>query len=131
LKIATVRRLVILCLAFVAVFAFAQPAYTATGRVRAVGSSPTGSDPFRWRPSSKHIPPGDKIVWKNTTNSTHHVSAYGGNWSFQKTVPAGERVGKRFRNEGTYKYRCDIPGHSTLSPSGTCNGMCGEIHVAR
>lgn len=127
----TARRLIILSLALAALFAFAPPAFTDTFRVKAVGTSPTGDDPFRWKPAFRHVAPGSRIVWKNTTGTTHHVKAYGGNWSYSESIAAGGRVAKRFRRTGTYKYRCDIPGHSTLSPSGTCSGMCGEIHVAR
>jgi plastocyanin len=106
----------------------AGPAPADTARVRARGDSPTN---FRWSPDFQHILKGNKIAWKNATTTTHHVVAYGGNWSYNESVPAGEAVRKRFRRTGVYKYRCDIPGHSSLSPDGTCDGMCGVIHVTR
>ena len=94
-------------------------------RVRAVGSSPTD---FAWDPSFRHITKGDRIVWKNTTQASHRVVAYKGRWSKNTTIGPGERTRKRFRRTGTYKYRCTLPGHSTLT-DGNCQGMCGTVHV--
>ena len=104
----------------------AGPAPADTARVKARGDSPSN---FRWSPDFQHIIKGNKIAWKNTTNTAHHVVSYSNNWSYNKSVPAGEAVRKRFRHSGVYKYRCDIPGHSTLGTDGTCDGMCGVIHV--
>ena len=94
-------------------------------RVRAVGSSPTD---FSWDPSFRHIMKGDRIVWKNTTEASHRVVAYRGPWSKETTIAPGETTSKRFRRTGSFKYRCTLPGHSTLT-DGTCSGMCGTIHV--
>ena len=92
-----------------------------TFRVRA-----TAND--RWNPSFKHITRGDKIVWKNPAkhNTVHNVRAYSNNWNKSETLSPGERTGKRFKKNGTYKYRCTL--HSNLN-NGDCNGMCGVIHV--
>jgi plastocyanin len=106
----------------------ASPAPADTFRIRARGDSP---DNFRWSPDFQHITKGSRIRWKNSTTATHHVVAYGGNWSYNESIAAGESVAKRFRRRGTYKYRCDVLGHSTLSSSGTCDGMCGVVHVTR
>jgi plastocyanin len=102
------------------------PAPADTARVKAKGDSPSN---FHWSPDFQHIVKPSKIVWKNTTDVTHHVVGYGGNWNYNKTVPAGDSVRKKFRHAGVYKFRCDIPGHSTLATDGTCEGMCGVIHV--
>ena len=82
-----------------------------------------------WNPSFRHIEPGGRIVivWKNPTNDLHDVTSYGRNWDYQRQLPAGESVSKRFRRRGSYKYRCRI--HSTLQ-DGQCDGMCGVIHIA-
>ncbi len=83
-----------------------------------------------WNESYNHVTPGTRVVWKNPArlNSTHDVTAYGRNWDKQVTLRAGDSTAKRFRNTGTYKYRCRI--HSQLN-DGQCDGMCGVIHVDR
>ena len=118
------RRILIPVVALVALVGVATPSPADTSRVKAAGSP--GS--YRWDPDFRHIQKGDRIVWKNPTGTTHTVTAYSGPWSKNTSVPAGERTSKKFRKRGTYKYRCTIPGHSSLS-GGQCNGMCGEIHV--
>jgi plastocyanin len=118
------RRIFVPVVALVALVGVATPSPADTSRVKASGSP--GS--YRWQPDFRHIQKGDRIVWKNPTGTTHTVTAYSGPWSKNTTVPSGERTAKKFRKRGTYKYRCTIPGHSTLS-GGQCNGMCGEIHV--
>lgn len=101
----------------------------ATYRVRATGSSPTT---FRWDPDFRHITKGNRIKWTNPTNASHRVVAYKGRWSKNTTIAPGETTAKRFRRAGTYKYRCTLPGHSTLSADGTsCTGMCGTVHVTK
>jgi len=92
-----------------------------TFRVRATSSN-------TWKPKHTYIGKGDRVVWRNPTSRKHNIRAYGGNWSFSRTVPSGERRAKRFRKTGTFRYRCSL--HSTLS-SGRCSGMCGVVHVFR
>ena len=118
------RRTVVMAVAAIAVVALAAPSPADTFRVRASGTPGN----FTWSPDFRHIAKGDKIVWKNPTSSTHKVTAYSNNWSKNATISPGERTSFRFRKRGTYKYRCTVPGHSSLS-GGECNGMCGEIHV--
>jgi plastocyanin len=101
------------------------PSGGATSTIKAKGSP--GS--FRWDPTFRHITKGDRIKWKNTTETTHHVVAYGGGWNIDRSIAPGEATKKKFKNTGTYNFRCDIVGHSTLN-GGDCEGMCGEIHVA-
>jgi plastocyanin len=108
-------------LVLVAGLTFAPSALGDTFRVKA-------TDNNRWNPDFRHITRGDRIKWVNPQGSgrTHNVRSYGSNWNKSETLSPGESTRKRFRNNGTYKYRCSL--HSTLI-NGNCNGMCGEIHV--
>ena len=101
--------------------AFAPAALGATERVKTTNNN-------RWNPDFEHVARGTRVVWKNpaSRNRTHNVKAYGNNWNKFEILSPGESTRKRFRQNGTYKYRCTI--HSTLN-SGNCNGMCGIIHV--
>ncbi len=83
-----------------------------------------------WNESYNHVVPGSRVVWKNPVrlNANHDVTAYGRNWDKRVILSPGESTAKRFRNTGTYKYRCRI--HSQLN-DGQCDGMCGVIHVDR
>ena len=100
---------------------FAPSALGDTFRVKAT----LGND---WTPDFRHITRGDRIVWKNPArhDRAHDVKAYGGNWRKYEFLSPGERTSKRFRRNGTYRYRCTL--HSTVN-NGNCNGMCGVIHV--
>ena len=83
---------------------------------------------YLWKPLSRTIAKGDRIVWTNPTDRTHTVTAYSGPWDKDTSVPSGERTAKRFRKAGTYKFRCTIKGHSAVS-GGKCQGMCGTVVV--
>lgn len=67
-----------------------------------------------------------KVVWKNTSDRTHNVTATSGNWVKAATIPPGSATGFTFRQVGRYRYRCTI--HSTLQ-NGKCTGMCGRVVV--
>ena len=110
-----------LAVALVGGLTFAPAALGDTFRVKT-------TDNNRWNPDFRHITRGDRIVWKNpeSRNRTHDVKAYGNNWNKYEVLSPGEATRKRFRRNGTYKYRCTI--HSSLN-NGDCNGMCGVIHV--
>jgi plastocyanin len=90
----------------------------ATSRVRASGE--------RWRPKHDYIGRGDRVRWTNPTSRTHDIKAYGGGWRYSKILPPGSQATKRFRQRGTYKYRC--VRHSAIV-GGKCRGMCGFVHV--
>ncbi|MEA2433237.1 MAG: Cupredoxin-like domain [Actinomycetota bacterium] len=81
-----------------------------------------------WSPDFTHITEGNVIVWKNPDSRFHDLTSYGRNWSLEHGLPPGESVSKRFRHRGVYKFRCRI--HSAID-NGTCDGMCGVIHVTR
>src|SRR5918998_749256 len=80
---------------------FAPTATADTFRVRATSNN-------NWRPDFKHIARGDRIVWKNPTGRTHNVTATSDNWNKSTTLNPGEKTGKRFRRNGTYRYRCTL-----------------------
>ncbi|MGH2806218.1 MAG: cupredoxin domain-containing protein [Actinomycetota bacterium] len=119
------KRLFVLALAVVAVFAFAAPSLGDTYRFRARGTGSSSS----WEPTTRHAARGDRIVWKNPTSAGHNVVAYSRNWSKNTFLNPGERTSKRFRRAGRYKFRCDLRGHSHLTEDGVCHGMCGKVVV--
>lgn len=79
-------------------------------------------------PKRSSVSNGEKVIWKNPTNTDHTVTAYGGNWSKDVKLDPGERTSFTFSQNGTYKFRCKIIGHSSLS-YGVCSGMCGKVVV--
>jgi plastocyanin len=79
-----------------------------------------------WSPTTVRISTGDSIKWKAVSN-VHTVTAFGGNWSLNRTLSIGSPVTFRFTHAGTYHFRCRF--HSTLV-NGRCSGMCGKIVVA-
>jgi plastocyanin len=91
----------------------------ATARVKAKGE--------RWRPAHTFIGRGDRVRWSNPTSRVHDLKAYGGGWSFSTVLDPGETATRKFRQHGTYKFRC--VRHSGIV-SGKCQGMCGLIHVS-
>ena len=103
------------------VMALAVPAQGAQARtakvVRGVGTS--------WSPRIIRIASGTAIRWKAVSNS-HTVTAYGGNWIFNRSLPQGSSIQRRFRTQGTFLFRCRI--HSQLV-NGVCQGMCGKVVV--
>ena len=103
----------------------------ATRRFAAAGSA--GS--FRWEPTRRVIAPGDRIVWRNPTSTSHTVTAWRGRWSKDSEIDSDETTAKRFRRVGVYKFRCTVGSgtsfaHSTVS-DGKCSGMCGTVRVRR
>ena len=93
-----------------------------TSRIKAAGEP--GS--FHWKPTSRTIDKGERIVWKNPTSARHSVTAYGNGWSKDAVIGAGEKTGMKFRHTGTFLFRCKF--HSTLT-DGNCGGMCGKVTV--
>lgn len=90
-----------------------------TKTVKGIGSG-------HWSPTITRVSSGGTIVWKAISNS-HTVTAYGGNWQFNHSLPFGATVSDRFARAGTYLFRCRI--HSSLV-NGHCEGMCGKIVVS-
>ena len=86
-------------------------AAAATSKVRAKGE--------RWKPLHTYIRRNDSVRWTNPTNKVHDLKAYGGGWSFTGILDPGESAKRRFKQRGTYKYRC--VRHSAIV-GGKCQG---------
>jgi plastocyanin len=86
-----------------------------------------GSD-GEWRPATRTITVGDKVIWRNPTSKKHDVKAYRGPWNKYTVLEPGETTQKRFTEAARYKYRCSL--HSTFV-DGKCIGMCGKIVVEK
>jgi plastocyanin len=97
--------------------AAAMPASALTARIRGSGT--------RWRPSSVDIARGDRVRWIGVSGQ-HTVTAFGGNWRFNRSLPPGASVSRRFNTRGVFRFRCRF--HSSLS-GGMCSGMCGRVRV--
>ena len=115
----------LLVLAIVALVALAATAALANGRA---GSKSVSASDSAWNPVKTAVTRGARVIWKNPTSVTHDVVAYGGKWSFSKTIAPGQSVSYSFSNAGTFLFRCTL--HSYVS-GGVCHGMCGRIVVQR
>lgn len=120
----TSRRSALVASLVLALVALPALSWSAPVRVKA-----TADD--KWNPSYQHVAPSTRVVWMNPERlgEPHDVTAYGKNWSKSVLLEPGERTAKRFRQTGTFKYRCRL--HSTKRPGQQCQGMCGVIHVAK
>jgi predicted lipoprotein with Yx(FWY)xxD motif len=85
--------------------------------VRGVGTS--------WTPKVSRIETSTMIRWKAVSND-HTVTAYGGGWVFNRSLPQGSSIQRRFKTQGVFLFRCRI--HSQLV-KGVCQGMCGKVVV--
>ena len=110
------RARMVACVVTVLVLATAVPA-TAITVVRGDGS--------RWRPASVSIARGGAVKWRAVFRS-HVVKAYGGNWSYRRSIAQGESVRRVFNSSGRFRYYCTI--HGSVS-GGNCTGMCGKVLV--
>jgi plastocyanin len=106
-------------------FLFPAPSLGDTFRIRMAGAF----ENYRYEPDFRRIVKNDRIRFKNPDSQPlHTVTAYGGNWRYDKTLSGGEKVVRRFRRRGVFTFRCRF--HSEMK-SGVCEGMCGEIRVRR
>jgi plastocyanin len=80
-----------------------------------------------WSPATLRVDRGTVVRWTGVSG-THRVRAYGGNWTFDRSLPAGEKVKRRFDRSGTFRFFCTI--HASVS-GGACSGMCGRVIVRR
>ena len=79
-----------------------------------------------WSPSIVRMSRGGAVRWLATSGS-HFVRAYGGNWTYSHSLPAGSTTPARtFNRVGTYRFYCTIHGSVV---GGVCSGMCGKIVV--
>jgi plastocyanin len=116
--VAGTKRTLAVVLGLALLLGSAGVALAATAKVRAKGE--------KWRPLHTYIGRSDKVRWANPTSRVHDVKAYGGGWTFSTVLDPGESATRRFKQHGTFKYRC--VRHSAIV-SGKCQGMCGLIHV--
>jgi len=93
-------------------------ATAATSKVKAKGE--------KWKPFHTYIGRNDSVRWSNPTSRIHDLKAYGGGWSFKRILDPAESAKRKFKQRGTFKYRC--VRHSAIV-SGKCQGMCGLVHV--
>ena len=103
-------------------------------------SGPASAAPFlidvadgslSYSPKTAHVKKGKTIKWTNKGSGTHTVTFWkkpkkSGAKSF--TLADGESKKRRLRKTGTYKYRCVIQAHSSVS-DGKCSGMCGKVLI--
>ena len=112
------RRMMAVALGVSLVLGSAGIAMGATARVKAKGE--------KWKPVHTYIGRNDTVRWTNPTSRVHDLKGYGGGWSFKRILDPGESAKRKFKQRGTFKYRC--VRHSAIV-SGKCQGMCGLIHV--
>src|ERR671910_138668 len=116
MKITTIRLALVTVLVGGALTGITAPAYGDTFGVRAARND---SGQYVWRPTTRSISKDDRVRWRNPTSVTHNVVAYGGNWSYNKTLAPGTRVGRSFGRRGVFRYRCTF--HSVKTSTG-CSG---------
>jgi plastocyanin len=86
---------------------------------------------LKYSPKTAHVKKGKRIKWTNQGSGTHTVSFYkkpkrSGVSSL--SLGAGESGKRKPKKTGTYKYRCLIGAHSSLT-DGQCTGMCGKLKI--
>jgi plastocyanin len=99
-----------------------------------------GSAPFqisvadgglKYSPKTAHVTKGKAIKWTNEGSGTHTVSFYkkpSGSDISSITLGSGDSKKRKPDKTGTYKYRCMIANHSSVS-DGQCTGMCGKLKI--
>jgi plastocyanin len=115
------RRWLALILAVVVVL---SPGAMATAGKKTKKVKATATD--LWKPTHLYIGKKTRVKWTNPTSEIHDLAAYGGGWSFTANLDPGETAQRKFKKKGTFKYRC--VRHSGIV-GGTCQGMCGFVHV--
>ena len=61
----------------------------------------------RIAPTTVTIAPGDTVVWTNSDDRDHSISAEDGSFASPK-LKAGQSFQHRFASEGTYSYACTL-----------------------
>ena len=97
---------------------------TTTGTAQAAAATIRGRG-TTWDPTRVSIHPGQSVKWR-ATNGDHTIRAYGGNWSFSRTLNEGTSVTRTFNRTGRFKFFCTIHGNVS---GGDCTGMCGRVRV--
>jgi plastocyanin len=108
------------------VLAVACVAVLAAGSALAAGHTVRATSADTWNPVKTTMTKGGKVTWSNPDSEAHNVVAWGGNWSYNKSLASGHSVSRVFSSTGTFKFRCTL--HSYVS-GGVCHGMCGRVVV--
>jgi plastocyanin len=106
-------------------FAVAALVLGSVGTAQAVVAATIRGSGTSWNPTRVTISAGQTVRWK-ATSGNHTIHAYGGNWSFSRTLNDGTSRTRTFNSTGTFKFYCTI--HGSVS-GGTCSGMCGKVRV--
>jgi plastocyanin len=89
------RRLIQLAATAAVVFLIGAWPASAGGPVKAVN--------FDFKPKRMSVSRGDRVTWKNV-EGRHTVTARRGR--FDKVISGNERVSRRFKKSGTWRYIC-------------------------
>ena len=106
-------------MALASLVVMAGPSQSGTSTIKA-----TGND--TWSPGKISVAKGSKVVWKNSSDERHNLTAYKGSWSKSSDLPEGSKTSFKFSKAGSYKFRCTL--HSRMDGS-KCDGMCGSVSV--
>ena len=98
-----------------AVAALAAGLLATGGAVSFAGSNNVSMGDNFFDPGKIKIGKGERVTWTNDGNSDHTVKFKG---QKNKIVAPGEQTGRRFKDTGTFNYRCTL--HS---------GMDGKVVV--
>jgi plastocyanin len=98
------RKLTLGLIAGAAVLAMAVgPAAGDSGTNLAAKAKVKASD-FDFSPQKVNIGKGDKVIWKNVQGE--HTVTFKGGSNFNKVINGNDRVSKKFKNKGKFKYIC-------------------------
>ena len=61
---------------------------------------------YLFTPKKKTVHAGTTVVWKNTTDAPHTVTAASHNWKINKQLPLSKSASFTFKKAGTYKFYC-------------------------
>ncbi len=100
----------------------AGPAGAAVKTINAVAPGGVG----HWQPAATTAGHGITIHW-HAVSGHHTVTAYGGNWTFNKALALGATVSKVFPTKGVFRFYCRVHGY--LDAHGVCHLMCGRITI--
>ena len=69
---------------------------------------------FAFNPGTLNISKGTRVIWKNTSTSTHTSTSDSGVWDSGAIAP-GTRFKRVFKTTGTFTYHCSI--HPSMKAS--------------
>jgi plastocyanin len=101
---ATVAALLVLTVALPAAAAARSPGHRGGSEIRRVRMVDAGIN--RFRPTRITIDRRDRVRWVNVGSLTHTTTSTDGDWNGR--VAPGDSFTRRFRQTGTFTYRCTI-----------------------